>query len=137
MSARLSVKTNAASSSAPTQTKTKMTYSEIKSLLLSIDDPVLKLETLMDLGRELRPIPDGRAGDEIKGCASRVEVWRSPDGGIFCNADSALVRGIAAVLIAMKNAGADFSEFQSLGLNLGAARITGSRAMIDYLNNMC
>ncbi|MDR1027488.1 MAG: SufE family protein [Rickettsiales bacterium] len=114
-----------------------MTYNEIKSLLQSINDPVLKLETLMDLRRELKPIPAGAKGDEIKGCASRVEIFRAPDNTIHCNTDSALVGGIAAVLIAIKNANADFADFQTLGLNLGAARVTGSSAMIDYLTNMC
>lgn len=112
-----------------------MRYDEIKSLLQAIDDPVLKLEMLMDIGKTLPPIPDGKDGTEIKGCASRVEIWRAPDGKFYGAADSALVKGIAAVLIAMIEAGADFGEFGELGLNLGSGRLAGTSAMIEYLKN--
>jgi len=113
-----------------------MQYDEIKSLLLSIDDPVLKLETLMDIGKTLSPIPEEKTGIEVKGCASRVEIYRSEDGQFYGTADSALVRGIVAILLAMKAAYADFSELPALGLNLGAARLTGASAMIEYLKSI-
>ena len=104
--------------------------------MLSIDDPVLKLETLMDIGKTLAPIPDGFVGTEIKGCASRVEIYKGDDGKFYAVADSALVRGVVAVLLAIKESGADFSEFQNLNLNLGAARLTGTASMIEYLSNL-
>ena len=118
-----------------------MQYDEIKSLLLSIDDPVLKLETLMDIGKTLAPIPEGKTGTEVKGCASRVEIYKGEDGQLYGTADSALVRGIIAILLAMKAANAGgvrdpFSEFPTLGLNLGAARLTGAAAVIEYLKNL-
>lgn len=113
-----------------------MTYSEIKSLLMSIEDPVLKLETLMDLGKTLSPIPNGAIGTEIKGCASRVEIYRDTDGNLFATADSALVRGIIAILLAMKTENADLGDFASLDLNLGATRMTGTASMIEYLKSL-
>jgi sulfur transfer protein SufE len=114
-----------------------MTYDEIKSLLLSITDPVLKLEMVMDIGKELPPIPKGLRGMEIFGCASRVEIYKDENGKFYGAADSAMVRGIVAILLSMKEADADFDEFQTLGLNLGSQRINGSAAMIAYLKNLC
>jgi sulfur transfer protein SufE len=113
-----------------------MTYDEIKSLLQSVDNPVMKLEIVMDIGKELPPIPAGKHGAEIKGCASRVEIYQDENGNFYGMADSALVRGIAAILLAMKEAGADFDEFQTLGLNLGSQRLNGSASMIAYLKSL-
>ncbi|MDR3208530.1 MAG: SufE family protein [Rickettsiales bacterium] len=113
-----------------------MNYGEMKSLLLGTSDPVLRLELLMDIGRGLPPLPDGVSGAEIKGCASRVEIWRGGDGKFYGSADSLLVRGMVAVLLAMKEENVDFGEFSKLGLNLGAARLNGAGAMIAYLRNL-
>lgn len=113
-----------------------MTYNEIKTVLNSIDDPVLKLEALMDIGKTLIPIPNGQTGVEIKGCASRVEIFQDADGKLYGTADSALVRGIVRILLSMKEARAPFDEFAKLGLNLGAARLNGAGAMIEYLGTL-
>ena len=113
-----------------------MNFDEIKSLLNSLDDPVLKLEALMDIGKTLSPIPDGKVGVEIKGCASRVEIYRGADKKFHAAADSALVRGIVAVLLSIKEAGLDFSEFGGLRLDFGAARLNGTAAMIEYLETL-
>ena len=113
-----------------------MTYDEIKSLLKSIDNPAMKLEMLMDIGKDLAPIPPGHVGVEIKGCASRVEIWRAPDGKFYGAADSAIVKGIVRVLLAMKEADAPFGEFRNLGLALGSARLTGAASMIEYLEKL-
>ncbi|MDR2269109.1 MAG: SufE family protein [Rickettsiales bacterium] len=113
-----------------------MLYQEIKSLLTSITDPVLKLETLVDIGKTLPPIPAGHKGTEIKGCASRVEIWRDKDGKFYGISDSAIVRGILAVLLSMKEADINFDEFKNLELNLGAQRLNGSAAVIAYLKSL-
>ncbi len=110
-----------------------MNYTQIKSLLTKIDDPVLKLETVMDLGRQLLQKPSGCVSTEISGCASRVEICY--DGSRFYgDADSALVRGIVAIIIAMANDRVrDIrGEFTSLNLNLGAGRINGVDSMVRY-----
>ena len=112
-----------------------MKYDEIKSLLQAIDDPVVKLEMLMDIGKTMPMIPHGKKGTEIKGCASRVEIWRGSDGKFYGAADSDLVKGIVAILIAIKEADAEFGEFAALNLGLGAGRLTGAAAMIEYLKN--
>jgi cysteine desulfuration protein SufE len=120
-----------------------MTYSEIKSLLARIDNPADKLETLMDLGKLLPPIPENLPIAEIRGCASRVVIAR--DGNIFYGeADSAIVRGVLFLILSavqekspaeIKNMGLR-QEFASLNLALGAGRLNGVDSMISFLENL-
>jgi len=114
-----------------------MNYTEIRSLLTTIDDPVMKLEFVMDLGKQLSPIPQNAACTEISGCASRVQICRD-NNGIYGSADSALVRGIVAVILMMANDGVvDLrGEFNSLNLNLGAGRLNGVNSVISFLENL-
>jgi sulfur transfer protein SufE len=112
-----------------------MDYNEIRSLLSAIDDPITKLEAVMDLGKELPQIPQDAACADIAGCASRVQICNT--GGIFYGAaDSALVRGIVAIILSMANGGVSDlrSEFESLNLNLGAGRLNGVNAIICFLD---
>ena len=120
-----------------------MTYADIKNVLQSISDPVQKLEMVMDLGRSLVAVPEGAMCNEIVGCASHVEICR--DGNKFYGrADSALVRGIVAILIAMVNGKAPdeiknidiLSEFSSLDINLGAGRLNGLESMVRFFHNL-
>jgi sulfur transfer protein SufE len=114
-----------------------MRYAEIKNILSVMDDPVLKLETVMDFGKSLSDIPEGAKCDEIKGCASRVRLCVH-NGVIYGDADSALVRGIAAIIISMANdkVAQSAAEFESLGLNLGAGRLNGVNSMLNYIDNL-
>jgi sulfur transfer protein SufE len=111
-----------------------MNYSEIKSLLDSSDNPVQKLEFLMDFGDSLPKIPDGKHGTEIRGCSSRVEILRDSDNNIYGLADSKLVAGIVAILIQMKKENIPLDDFWDLSLNLGSSRVNGATAMIAFLN---
>ena len=77
-----------------------MTYDEIKNILANISDPALKLEMVMDIGKTLLPAPDGAVCSEISGCASRVEICRIKNS-FYGTADSAIVRGIVAIIISM------------------------------------
>ena len=45
-----------------------MKFEQIKKTLDSIIDPVEKLEFVMDLGKELAPVPAGAECTEILGC---------------------------------------------------------------------
>lgn len=120
-----------------------MTYVDIKNILLSIVDPVEKLEMVMDLGRNLEPVPDGATCNEIVGCASRVEICQL-GGRFYGGADSALVRGIVAILIAMTQGKSIdeikqmdiLSEFSSLNINLGAGRLNGLESMVRFFYNL-
>ena len=77
-----------------------MTYAEIKSALGMVQSPLEKLEFVMDLGRSLEQVPESAKCYEIKGCASFVQICRD-ENRFFGMADSALVRGIVAIIIAM------------------------------------
>lgn len=120
-----------------------MTYQEIKNILLAISDPVEKLEMVMDFGRNLGGVPDGAVCSEIAGCASQVEICRK-DNRFYGKADSALVRGIVAILIAMVDgkSGQEIknmdigAEFATLDINLGAGRLNGLQSMIRFFHNL-
>ena len=120
-----------------------MTYVEIKNILLGIYDPVEKLEFVMDLGRSLECPPDDAMCTEISGCASFVQICRK-NNMFYGRADSALVRGIVAILIAMVNEyGLEKikkmdvnAEFSGLDINLGAGRLNGLNSMIRFFHNL-
>ena len=120
-----------------------MTFDEIKNILSGISDPATKLEMVMDLGKQMAPVPDNAVCSEIKGCASRVEICRAGNR-FYGDADSAIVRGIVAIMIAMVD-GKTSSEikkldlqnmFSSLHLQLGAGRLNGINSMILFLHNL-
>ena len=120
-----------------------MNFSEIKSVLSVIENPVEKLEMVMDLGKLLEPVPQGGQCTEIAGCASRVEICVLGNR-FFAVADSALVRGIVAILISMVDGKTPqeikqmdiAGEFAALNINLGAGRLNGLNSMIRFLQNL-
>ncbi len=120
-----------------------MNYLDMKNMLLMVADPVEKLDMVMDFGAHMPDVPDGAICNEIVGCASFAEICR--DGNRFYGrADSALVRGIVAIITAMVDGkSADdikkmdlWGEFSSLGLNLGTGRLGGVNSMIRFLQNL-
>lgn len=120
-----------------------MKYEDIKNMLTTIDDDVLKLELVMDLGRTLECVPENAACTEIVGCSSFVEICRIGNR-FYGRADSAIVRGIVAIFIAMLNEKTPekirktdiLGQFNSLNLNLGAGRLNGVNSMISFFNNL-
>ena len=77
-----------------------MSYDEIKNVLSVVTEPGEKLEMVMDIGAHMSSVPEGAVCNEISGCASRVEICR--DGNRFYGtADSALVRGVVAIIVSM------------------------------------
>ncbi len=120
-----------------------MKYADIKNVLLSISDPVEKLEFVMDLGKQLTVVPDSAICTEITGCASRVQICHDADR-FYGAADSALVRGIVAIIIAMTDGKTlaeiqkidMHNEFKSLDLNLGAGRMNGLNSIISFFQKI-
>ena len=120
-----------------------MTYEEIKKTLSVIENPVEKLELVMDIGAHIDPVPDGAICSEIAGCASRVEICRK-ENRFFGTADSAIVRGIVAIIISMVDGKTPneikkmdlFKMFLDLDINLGAGRLSGVNSMIRFLQNL-
>lgn len=120
-----------------------MTYDEMKNLLNSIADPVQKLELVMDFGAHMPPPPENAECHDIIGCASRAQICISGNN-FYGVADSALVRGVVAIITAMVNGKSpqeikkmDISgEFAGLQLNLGVGRLGGVNSMIRFLQNL-
>lgn len=120
-----------------------MKYDDIKNALFLIENPVEKLEFVMDLGKTLEQIPEGSKCSEIYGCTSFVEICEK-DGRFYGRADSMMVRGIVAIILSMvdgKSASEikkfDFSsEFGLLNLNFGAGRLNGIQSMISFFKNL-
>ena len=120
-----------------------MTFDEIKNILNVMENPVEKLEMVMDLGKSLEPVPENAVCTEIIGCSSFVEICRL-NNSFYAHADSAIVRGIVAILISMVNGKTPaqikqmdlLTEFQKLDLNLGAGRLNGVNSMVRFLQNL-
>lgn len=120
-----------------------MNYEQMKNILLALDNPVDRLEMMMDFGRALCPVPDDAQCFEIGGCASFVQICVRGNN-FYGRADSAVVRGIVAIIIAMVDGKTPDeirkmnlkSEFCALGINLGAGRMNGLDSMIRFLQNL-
>lgn len=120
-----------------------MTYADMKKILNTIDDAATKLEMVMDFGAHMDPVPDGATCSEIVGCTSQVEIC-AYNGRLYGRADSAIVRGIVAILLAMVDGKTNqeikkmdlWSEFSSLKLQLGTGRVGGVNSMIRFLQNL-
>lgn len=121
----------------------KMKYSEIKQNLSLIQDPVEKLEFVMDLGKTLEEIPENAKCSEILGCISFVKICQY-DNRFYGFADSAMVKGIVAIFLAMIDGKSIseikqmdlLSEFNSLQLNFGASRLNGIQSMVNFFKNL-
>ena len=120
-----------------------MKYNDIKNALSLIADPVDKLEFVMDLGKSLEPVPDDAKCNEIFGCASFVQICEK-EGHFYGRADSMMVRGIVAIILAMVDKKTVkeikqmdlLGEFNSLDLNFGAGRLNGIQSMISFFKNL-
>ena len=120
-----------------------MTYDEMKRALSGCENQMDKLEMVMDFGRDLAEIPDDAECSEIMGCASFVKICRNKNR-FYGAADSAMVRGIVAIILAMVDGKSvdeikkfDFdAEFKSLDLNFGASRLNGIQSMISFFQNL-
>ena len=120
-----------------------MKYDDIKNAIMLIENPVEKLEFVMDLGKSLAPIPDNANCNEILGCTSFVQICEK-NGRFYGRADSMMVRGIVAIILSMVNGKSvqeikemDLSgQFASLDLNFGAGRLNGIQSMISFFKNL-
>ena len=120
-----------------------MSFDDIKKLLGMLDDPAMRLEAVMDLGNNLGPIPTDAVCSEITGCTSFVQICRNGNK-FYGSADSAIVRGIVAIILAMVD-GKDIQEikkmdligeFNALDLNFGASRLNGIQSIVSFFKNL-
>ena len=120
-----------------------MKFEQIKKTLDSIIDPVEKLEFVMDLGKELVPVPAGAECTEILGCTSFVKICREKNN-FYGVADSSIVRGILYIILSIVDGKTpteikqlDLEKiFSDLKINIGAARLNGVNSMIRFLKNL-
>lgn len=112
-----------------------------------LDDWEQKYEYLIDLGKELKGLPDDKKTDEnlIKGCQSKVWIDASfQEGKLFFNADSdgILPKGIVALLVSIYSGhptkeilDSDFDFIAKIGLQefLSPSRANGLMAMTKQI----
>ena len=120
-----------------------MNYTQIKKILDALNDPVQKLEYVIEVGKSLPPPPAGTQCKEIVGCTSFVQICR--DGNKFYGgADSELVRGILTIILSIVDGKTPYeirkidldAMFADLKINIGAARLNGVNSMIRFLKNL-
>ena len=120
-----------------------MKYAEMKNMLMMVNDPVQKLEMVMDFGAHMPKVPEMAVCNEIQGCASFAEICRVGNR-FYGRADSGIVRGIVAIITAIVDGKSPdeikkmdlAGEFASLDINLGAGRLNGLNSMIRFLQNL-
>lgn len=112
-----------------------------------LEDWEQKYEYLIDLGKELKGLPEDKKTDEnlIKGCQSKVWIDASfQEGKLFFNADSdgILPKGIVALLVSIYSGhptkeilDSDFDFISQIGLQefLSPSRANGLMAMTKQI----
>jgi cysteine desulfuration protein SufE len=84
-----------------------MTFEEIKEDLALLDEMEDRYRALIDLGRELPPMPDALKTDatKVRGCSSQVWLHASSDTDgrmhFVGDSDAHIVRGLVAVLLSL------------------------------------
>ena len=120
-----------------------MRFDEMKKILSLTSNPVEKLEMVMDFGKSLSCVPDDAECTEILGCSSFVKICRKDDV-FYGAADSAMVRGIVAIILSMIDGKSIkeikqmdlLGEFNALNLNFGAARLNGIQSIVSFFKNL-
>ena len=130
-----------------------MTTTEIQNEIIEdfsvFDDWMDKYQYIMDLGKELDPIPDDLKKDEflVNGCQSKV--WVIPefkDGKLFFKADSDafITKGIVALLLKVFNGrtpeeiiNTDLFFIKEIGIDehLSMSRANGLNGMIEKIRD--
>ncbi len=127
-------------------------FADIKETLALIDDWEERYRFIIDLGRELTPLPEDQRTDayKVRGCASQVWLvpeWRSSsEGPRFSyqgDSDAHIVRGLVAIVLALYDGRTRDAvlrvdakaEFDHLGLSqhLTAQRANGLFSMVERI----
>ncbi len=112
-----------------------------------LDDWEQKYEYIIDLGKELKGLPDDKKNDDnlIKGCQSKVWIDADyKDGKLYFNADSdgILPKGIVSMLVSIYSGhpveeilDSDFKFIEEIGLQefLSPSRANGLMAMTKQI----
>jgi cysteine desulfuration protein SufE len=129
-----------------------MTIDKILQNFALLDDWEDRYRYVIELGKELEPLPEDARTQEnkVRGCASQVWLWtrvderQTPPHLIFVgDSDAHIVRGLVAIAIALFNnktpaeiraTDAD-AVFDQIGLkeHLTAQRSNGLKALVDRI----
>jgi cysteine desulfuration protein SufE len=129
-----------------------MTIEEILENFALLDDWEDRYRYVIELGKELEPLPENARTpqNKVRGCASQVWLWtrvddrQTPPRLIFVgDSDAHIVRGLVAIAIALFNnktpaeiraTDAD-AVFDQIGLkeHLTAQRSNGLKALVDRI----
>ena len=129
-----------------------MTIDEILENFALLDDWEDRYRYVIELGKELEPLPDDvrTPQNKVRGCASQVWLWtrvddrQTPPRLIFAgDSDAHIVRGLVAIAIALFNnkTSAEIRAtdadgiFDQIGLkeHLTAQRSNGLKALVDRI----
>lgn len=128
-----------------------MTIQEIQREVVEefefLEDWEQKYEYIIDLGKELKALPEDKKNDDnlIKGCQSKVWIdARMEDGKLYFDADSdgILPKGIVALLVRIYSGhpvkeiiDSDFKFIEEIGLQefLSPSRANGLMAMTKQI----
>jgi sulfur transfer protein SufE len=126
----------------------KMFYEmdEIIEMISALPDDEEKLEFILTLGAKLPSIPNGKTGDIINGCSSKLEISRENiDGKMHyaANADSRLVGGLAYLMLSQAEGKTTdeiskidfYGNVSKLELPIGFSRVSGLKSMETFLKN--
>lgn len=129
----------------------RISSDDIKDTLGFVDDWEERYRYIIELGKELPPLPDGKKTEErlVRGCQSQVWIddWQV-DGKIqlAVDSDAFIVKGLLGVILAAYNNKTpqeilDFdidSYFEELELlnHLSATRGNGLRAMVARIQDI-
>jgi cysteine desulfuration protein SufE len=127
-----------------------MTFEEIREDLSYLEDWESRISYVIDLGRQLSPLPDSEKTDanKVRGCASQVWLVSSVDHTnthlVFrADSDALLVKGLVALIVTLYS-GKTAEEiiaidakdvFKSIGLaeHLTAQRSNGVASMVERI----
>ena len=130
-------------------------FDEIVENFELFDDWEDRYRYVIELGREMPPLPEDRRSQatKVEGCASQVwlvpEVRQSPDGPRLHfqgDSDAMIVRGLIAVLMALIS-GRRLEEIRAMDIRgelarlqldqaLSAQRSNGLRAMVERIEDI-
>lgn len=120
---------------------------EVVDAFAFMDDWEQKYEYIIDLGKELKGLPESQKTDDnlIRGCQSKVWIDAEyRDGKLYFNADSdgILPKGIVSLLVSIYNGhptqeilDSDFAFIEEIGLQefLSPSRANGLMAMTKQI----
>lgn len=126
-------------------------FDSIREDFAFLEDWEDRYRYLIELGRQLTPLPESERTDanKVRGCASQVWLWtRHTDGGepklhFVGDSDAHIVRGLIAVVIALfdNRSAAEIEAIDAearlaeldLAEHLSAQRSNGLRAMVKRI----